>query len=393
MPLRPIRASALLLLSLATVGCFEPPPPVAGEPGTPLPGLTEAQLAQFELGRRWFDRRSAPSEGLGPYDVQRNCGQCHGLPRLGGTGVEYDNEFTHFDESGACDVVEGGAGPHEQESGRPPLQRSNLGGEGLSQATERVTLTPPVLYGLGMVEAVPEETVTERADPHDVDGDGISGRPPILPDGRLGRLGRKGGAATLRDLVAAAFLRERELTTLRYPAEVSLDRTPEPAAAHPTTDPEIDQQVVEAITAFLRFLVPPARQLPQDPSARQALEEGERVFHAIGCASCHVSTMRTGSSDIEALDRKTVALYSDMLLHDLGPDFHDICGPTALSTELRTARLMGLRYRLELLHDGRAETTERAIRMHGGEAEAASTLFGRLEPDERESLLRFLDSL
>jgi CxxC motif-containing protein (DUF1111 family) len=103
--------------------------------------------------------------------------------------------------------------------------------------------------------------------------------------------------------------------------------------------------------------------------------------------------MRTGRSEFPALDRQLVPLYSDLLLHDMGPALADVCGRSASPSEYRTARLWGLRYRNALLHDGRAATVSQAIAFHGGEAGAARAAFEQLSPEQQALLLRFLATL
>jgi CxxC motif-containing protein (DUF1111 family) len=103
--------------------------------------------------------------------------------------------------------------------------------------------------------------------------------------------------------------------------------------------------------------------------------------------------MRTGPSEIPALDRKTVNLYSDLLLHDMGPALADVCGFTATPTEIRTELLMGLRHRSVFLHDGRAFDLREAILEHGGEAQRARDAFTRLGWLAQEYVVMFLRSL
>jgi CxxC motif-containing protein (DUF1111 family) len=103
--------------------------------------------------------------------------------------------------------------------------------------------------------------------------------------------------------------------------------------------------------------------------------------------------MTTGPNEVAALDRKTLNLYSDFLLHDLGPEFADVCGPGATPSEYRTASLMGLRFRIEYLHDDRAGTFRGAILSHGGEATAVRENFARLNSAAQLELIRFLSSL
>ena len=50
---------------------------------------------------------------------------------------------------------------------------------------ENVEVSPrvaPAVFGLGLLEAIPEETILAYADEADVDGDGISGKPNYVWD-------------------------------------------------------------------------------------------------------------------------------------------------------------------------------------------------------------------
>jgi CxxC motif-containing protein (DUF1111 family) len=103
--------------------------------------------------------------------------------------------------------------------------------------------------------------------------------------------------------------------------------------------------------------------------------------------------MSTGSHRVAALDRKIVHLYSDLLLHDLGPDLSNACAVGASATELRTQPLMGLAQRGLFLHDSRTNDLTEAILAHGGEASAARERFKNLTEPQRIFVLRFLKSL
>ena len=68
----------------------------------------------------------------------------------------------------------------------------------------------PQLVGMGLLDAVAESTILERADPDDLNGDGISGRAALVTDPvtgqiRLGRFGYKAGAFSLAHQVASAL--------------------------------------------------------------------------------------------------------------------------------------------------------------------------------------------
>lgn len=101
----------------------------------------------------------------------------------------------------------------------------------------------------------------------------------------------------------------------------------------------------------------------------------------------------TGANPVLALRFRVVPAFTDLLLHDMGPDLADICLNQAEPSEFRTEPLMGLRFATAFLHDGRALTIAQAIEQHGGEALAARNRFLRLSLFERRALLRFLRTL
>ena len=123
------------------------------------------------------------------------------------------------------------------------------------------------------------------------------------------------------------------------------------------------------------------------------VKRGEELFQQLNCAACHVPQLTTGPSSIEALDRKPLALYSDLLLHDMGPELADICLGDALPSEFRTELLMGLRLRERFLHDGTAKTVQEAIQRHGGEARSSRDKFNALPAADKQALLKFLNTL
>ena len=121
---------------------------------------------------------------------------------------------------------------------------------------------------------------------------------------------------------------------------------------------------------------------------------GRGLFRRIGCNGCHVSAMKTGDSSVRALHRQKVRLFSDLLLHDMGPALSDgIEQGQATGSEFRTAPLWGAGRRHPFLHDGRAATLLDAVMTHGGEAQAVRDAFAALTAEDRASVLAFLSSL
>lgn len=386
-------SSIVLATALASVACASDGGDVAREPGEPLPGLTEGELGRFLLGKAVFNRLTTPEEGLGPLFNQDRCSSCHDLPTSGGSGVELVTKATRW-ENGVCNLLVDEGGDNIQQRATPLLAAHGITHESVPpSADSRVDVPGPALFGLGLVELIPDEEILSREDPDDADGDGISGRAGRTADGRVGRFSRKLEIATLFDFIETALRFELGLTTPMNPVEETVNGVPIPADADPMPDPEIDERGMNLLTDFVRFLAPSVRGNMASAAVRDTVERGERLFEEIGCTSCHVPSMRAGPSDVAALDRKTVGLYSDMLLHDLGPVLGDVCGLNASPSEYRTALLLGLRFRTDYMHDNRSPSLRRAVLLHEGEATRTRDAFERLTVEEQEFVLRFLSSL
>lgn len=389
---------AILLGILASGGCGAPPIPSDGpptRPGDALPGLGDAETGRFLLGKAVFERLATEEEGLGPLFNATRCSACHEEPSSGGTSTIRVAKAAAWDpESGRCDLLHELGGDNFQSSATTLLLGAGMGPELIPpEANSRASVLAPTLYGLGLVEAVPAAELEALADPEDRDGDGISGRLGVDELGTPGRFGRKGEVPTLRGFVDSALRFELGFSTPDHPREETVNGTPVPAGADPMGEPEIDDRGIDLLTDYLRYLAPPARRWPEPGPSRDSVMAGEALFGEIGCAACHTPVLRTARSEVSALSRVDVPLYSDLLLHDLGPELAGVCGPGASPTEHRTARLWGLGLRTEFLHDGRARTLEEAVDYHGGEAAAARAAFEALAPGERRQLVRFLGSL
>ncbi|MCA9739147.1 MAG: thiol oxidoreductase, partial [Gemmatimonadetes bacterium] len=260
-------------------------------------------------------------------------------------------------------------------------------------ANTRGRINTPFLFGVGLMDLIPLADLEARADPDDRDGDGISGRLGQDGQGRPARFGRKSGTATLAGFVDEAFRFEMGLTTAMVPDEAQAgDRPGLPEGADPTGEPEVDEGTASLVTDFVRWLAPPAPGTAS-PADEEAVRQGEALFEGLGCARCHTPQQRTAASAPPPLAGRTFALYSDLLLHDMGPDLESACTAGATATEHRTEPLIGLRYRRRFLHDGRATRVRDAILAHGGEAEAARTAFAALDRVTQEAVLRFLGTL
>lgn len=377
-----------LALALTTPSCRRP-----SEPGDPVRGLSAAERDRFTRGRVIFDSVFTPERGLGPLFNAVACGECHEDPAAGGTGDELERHAAvfHPDIAGRpCDELAAQGGPVFQNHVTPALHDAlGIDGEPIPpEATVIALRTTPDVLGFGLLDAVPDSTILAYADPDDRDGDGISGRANRFFDGRLGRFGRKALVPTLREFNEGAFSAEQGVTSPAVPNEETVGGQPLPPGTDPAPDPELGREATDLLDVFVRALAPPAPQRLSGDARR-----GRTLFGEIGCAGCHVPALRTGNSPIAVLRHREVAAYSDLLLHDMGPELADICLGLATPSEFRTEPLMGLRLLSRFLHDGRAMTLEQAIVLHGGEGGPARDRFRALPDRDRTAVLAFLKAL
>jgi CxxC motif-containing protein (DUF1111 family) len=366
----------------------------------PVEGLTNAELAAFARGDAEFERRFAPNTGLGPIFNNASCAACHS-----GDGRGFLDNALQRIGSESDDFLRGVGGPQIQDKAIPGADPEQVP----AGAAVSLRLPPPV-FGVGLIEAIPEAAILALADPDDRDGDGISGRPNWVasavwvphsePGGgagpRLGRFGRKAQTSSLFQQVVEAYLQDIGITSEFLPTENRNPLSSVPVEAiDRVPDPEVSASTVQAVTHYIRALAPPAPGSDTDER-----EQGRAIFAQIGCTRCHTPAHQTGQSVIPALSSKTVDLYSDLLLHDMGDELADN-RPDGLATgrEWRTAPLWGLRLMRQflngqtlLLHDGRAGSVEEAILLHGGEARAIRDAFAALTPAQKRALLDFVET-
>ena len=259
----------------------------------------------------------------------------------------------------------------------------------------------PALVGMGLLEAIPEADVVARADHLDRNGDGISGRPNRVWNSstqrpELGRFGWKANQPTVAQQVSGAFLGDIGITSSHSPVQGCPPAQTACAAAIDGGQPELDDQKLDRVVFYSRTLAVPARRRVAEP----AVARGAQVFASLGCSACHTTSVRTGASDIPALAGQDVQPFTDLLLHDMGPDLADGRPDfEATGSEWRTAPLWGIglvptvNRHTRFLHDGRARSLEEAVLWHGGEGEAARRRYTELPAADRAAVLSFLGSL
>ena len=160
---------------------------------------------------------------------------------------------------------------------------------------------------------------------------------------------------------------------------------------------EVDRAALDLVTFYARNLGVPERRDVGDATVLH----GKRLFHELGCASCHTPKMVTGR--LEGRPEQSFQLiwpYSDLLLHDMGEGLADNRPEgRASGSEWKTPPLWGIGLteqvsgHSEFLHDGRARNLLEAVLWHGGEAEAARNFVLTFNAEQRAALLAFLNSL
>jgi CxxC motif-containing protein (DUF1111 family) len=356
---------------------------------------------------------------LGPKFIARSCVECHvnngrALPPSIGATMARTVVKVGSDASGSPDTTLGSVlqpqsvgGPAEglatiasylnvdgqYGDGTPySLQKPNYAFQGATPSHFSVRIAPP-LVGLGLLEAVSEDTIIALADPDDADSDGISGRiqmvlDPETGEQRLGRFTGKGGKARLSHQIAAALNTDMGVATTVFPM---LD------GATTNEAPELSAGDLDRMVRYVALLGVGAR---RDLTNAQALQ-GEQLFHSANCMKCHAPTLITGPfHPMTELRGQTIHPYTDLLLHDMGPGLADNMGELeAAGSEWRTPPLWNIGFTAGVsggeayLHDGRARTLEEAILWHGGEADGAKEAFRIMSASDRAAFVRFLKSL
>jgi CxxC motif-containing protein (DUF1111 family) len=359
----------------ASGGLLEPDEPIAGvgEYGGPLRTLTAGEQAQFLRGRALFDKDFSLAEGAGgPRFNGDSCRACHFDPVFGGSGPRGVNVMRHGIMNAQGDFLAPSVGTILHKQTAVPDQ-AVVAQDSVNVYEHR---QPPHVFGLGLMDLIADDAITEGADPDDEDGDGISGRVSITDGGRIGRLGWKAQVPSIAEFVRDGMAAELGLTVESQPGLTfgKIDDNDD------IDDPELSAADAEDMTFFLSMLAPPPRQ-PQDDAAQVA--QGEALFDSVGCALCHIPTL----GDAEGL-------YSDLLLHEILPvDSVGIEDTSANMREFRTAPLWGLSQTAPYFHSGEADTIDEAVRLHDGEAAGIRDAFEALNQDERNALLAFLETL
>lgn len=268
-------------------------------------------------------------------------------------------------------------------------------------------IAPPMI-GMGLLEAITEKDILAWADPDDKNGDGIRGRAAMVWDPEkgkpvVGRFGWKGGAHSVADQTAHAFAGDIGLSSALVPqahgdcTEKQSKCRAMPDGRDPDEGVEVPKKMFDLVVFYSRNLAVPARR----NADHSDVLAGKRVFYRSGCIACHRPKFVTREDSAEPEQSyQLIWPYTDLLLHDMGEGLSDgrpegVAG----ARDWRTAPLWGVGLtktvsgEWALLHDGRARSLLEAILWHGGEAEAAKQNVVRLSKKDRDTLIKFLESL
>ena len=241
-------------------------------------GLDEADEARFDEGLDEFADIEDAERGLGPVFNGESCAECHNQPTIGGSSDKFVTRFGRYTRTGFDPLVEFG-GSLIQAKGITTATCSVPGEQVPSAATVSTRRDTPPLFGLGLLDTIPDDKILRLADPTDANGDGISGRANMI-GGRVGRFGWKAQVVSLHDFSGDAYLNEMGITNPEFPNE----NLPQggPLVCDTVPDPEDDGSDVDDFTDFMTLLAP----LPTAPSTTTS-RRGRALFRTLGCRACH----------------------------------------------------------------------------------------------------------
>ena len=410
-----------------------PEPPTRSD-GKPSPTTSTNALTDFHAGFRTSRTVVLHKFGIDPnYDAWRSQALSSASTR-GVTGVSTVFQFAPQESAGVVDVM------------LSPVNPGGLRGQRVSQpATDRATVrlnqvrsamftsvasnrqplltagsfvvsrsqrNPTPLFGLGLIDSIPDEAILALEKRQANESPETRGRVSRLKDGRIGRLGWKGQTANVEDFVLNACAVEVGLEVPGHHQAM----TPQ-APKYRADGLDLTSEECSALVAYVRSLPKPIERRPAAIADAKHLDAGRTTFAAVGCANCHTPNL----GNVEGI-------YSDLLLHDMGQEMGDegsyadntseddeplfpritvpdvaANGQPAPATspplrgatrqEWKTPPLWGFRDSGPYLHDGRAQTLDEAVAMHGGQGAAAAHRYFQLTPREQLQVQAFLKSL
>lgn len=263
----------------------------------------------------------------------------------------------------------------------------------------------PNIYGMGLLDAIPEASLLALEDVDDRDQDGISGRYNRVPEQRsgeiqIGRYGFKARHPSLAQQVAAAFQGDIGITSSGFNEESCTEKQPQctkVASWGGHQGVEIPDKLLALVIEFNQHLaVPPARNL-----GSHKVQAGRKLFYQLDCQGCHTPSHTTDTEyTVPSLRGHKIWPYTDLALHDMGSGLADgVFEFDANGQEWRTPPLWGIGLQKKILnrehflHDGRARSLEEAVLWHGGEAAVSQQKYTQLDKQQRDQLLAFLQAI
>jgi CxxC motif-containing protein (DUF1111 family) len=255
------------------------------------------------------------------------------------------------------------------------------------------------VFGMGLIEAIPEWKILSNEDIADTNGDGISGKANYVWDVvkqkmSLGRFGWKAGTPSVLQQAALAFNEDIGITNTFFKNENGYVQSQNDNLHD---DPELSDSLLQAVAFYIKTLAVPARRNVEDAQVKK----GKQIFGQAKCVKCHIPMSKTDVNvAFPDISNQIIFPYSDFLLHDMGQDLADN-RPDYLATgrEWKTRPLWGIGLTKTVnghtyfLHDGRARNFTEAIMWHGGEATQAQQYFFHLSAEDRNAVVKFLESL
>ena len=453
------------LLTVTLILSFEPLASARDESAEP-----SVELGKELFIRDWSKHKPERGDGLGPMFNAKSCVECHEVGGIGGAGktkhnvdllslvsprpkgktapaallkrlreVHPDLSATQlnvtlhksgYERKGDSFEVSGEYKTFRSLFIKDQPESSPLGA-GIVQRVRRERLvfeisqrSTPALFGAGVIDQIPDQTLIELARHQKKNVPGISGRVPQTSTGAVGRFGWRGQIGTLHEFVLGACVNELGLQVASHKHEPENPvetrewlKTPEsktksPDARIPPFARKTDMTNNEtlSLTAFVGSLPAPVQLNGTSLTQSEAALEGQRLFEKIGCSDCHVENVGPAHG-----------IFSDLLLHDMGPALADAVSAvpelddnsmpfsggysggfvpdqlvkitTKINQAWRTPPLWGVRDSSPYLHDGRAVSLDDAIRMHGGEAATSARRYRSLGPLDRDRVIAFLSTL
>lgn len=419
-----------------------------------LATLSDAERQRFVIGNSFFRRNwveapasTAARDGLGPHYIARSCAGCHlqdgrGAPPRAGSAepavalllrLSVPGTGPHggvMPEPTYGDQLDNAAIPGVRPEGRVTLRLQPRAGRfadgtrftllkphygvadlGYGPMARDVMLSPrvaPQMAGAGLLDAIPEAQILanvadQAARPGPVKGQANRAWDVFAGGSRIGRFGWKANVATLAHQTAGAFLGDMGITSPRFPQETCTPAQADclGAPSGGKGGPEIDEATFGQVVFYVSSLAPVARRSAGDAQVRA----GQRLFERARCGTCHRPSYVTGPPPLpgyasDKLAGQRIWPYTDLLLHDMGPDLADGRPDfQANGRQWKTPPLWGIGLirdvngHQHLLHDGRARGVLEAILWHGGEAQGAQRKVLQMTQAERAALVRFIESL